>query len=72
MIAEDGARDAYTLHIAIPKDMTYETIKVMAQYPNICRFIHLPVQSGSNNVLKAMNRKYTREWFFLDQKPCAA
>ena len=46
-----------------PKDMTDETIKVMAKYPNICRFIHLPVQSGSNNVLKAMNRKYTREWF---------
>ena len=46
-----------------PKDMTDETIKVMAKYPNICRFIHLPVQSGSNNVHKAMNRKYTREWF---------
>ena len=46
-----------------PKDMTDETLEVMAKYPNICRFIHLPVQSGSNNVLKAMNRKYTREWY---------
>ncbi len=46
-----------------PKDMTDETLHVIAKYPNICRFIHLPVQSGSNNVLKAMNRKYTREWY---------
>lgn len=46
-----------------PKDMTDETIAVMAKYPNICRFIHLPVQSGSNKILKLMNRKYTREWY---------
>jgi tRNA-2-methylthio-N6-dimethylallyladenosine synthase len=46
-----------------PKDMNDETLEVMAQYPNICRFIHLPVQSGSNEVLKRMNRKYTREWY---------
>lgn len=46
-----------------PKDMTDETIAVMAWEPNICRHIHLPVQSGSDKVLKAMNRKYTREWY---------
>lgn len=46
-----------------PKDMTDETIAVMAAEPNICRHIHLPVQSGSSKVLKAMNRKYTREWY---------
>jgi tRNA-2-methylthio-N6-dimethylallyladenosine synthase len=46
-----------------PKDMTDETIIAMAKYPNICRFIHLPVQSGSNKILQLMNRKYTREWY---------
>ncbi|MDE6485290.1 MAG: tRNA (N6-isopentenyl adenosine(37)-C2)-methylthiotransferase MiaB [Duncaniella sp.] len=46
-----------------PKDMSDRTIDVIARYENICNHIHLPVQSGSNNVLKAMNRKYTREWY---------
>lgn len=46
-----------------PKDMSDATIDVIARYPNICNHIHLPVQSGSNGVLKAMNRKYTREWY---------
>ncbi|MFT3753919.1 MAG: tRNA (N6-isopentenyl adenosine(37)-C2)-methylthiotransferase MiaB [Paludibacter sp.] len=46
-----------------PKDMTDQTLEVIAKYPNICRFIHLPVQSGSNKILKLMNRKYTREWY---------
>lgn len=46
-----------------PKDMTDETIEVIAKYRNICRYIHLPVQSGSNKILKLMNRKYTREWY---------
>ena len=44
-----------------PKDMSDETLAVIAQYPNICKHIHLPVQSGSSKILKAMNRKYTRE-----------
>ncbi len=46
-----------------PKDMTDDIIAVIASRPNIARHIHLPVQSGSNAVLKAMNRKYTREWY---------
>jgi tRNA-2-methylthio-N6-dimethylallyladenosine synthase len=46
-----------------PKDMSDATIDVIARYDNICNHIHLPVQSGSNSVLKAMNRKYTREWY---------
>ena len=46
-----------------PKDMSDETIATIARNPNICRHIHLPVQSGSNKVLKNMNRKYTREWY---------
>ena len=46
-----------------PKDMSDTIIDAIAAHPNICRHIHLPVQSGSNSVLKAMNRKYTREWY---------
>ncbi|MCF0203459.1 MAG: tRNA (N6-isopentenyl adenosine(37)-C2)-methylthiotransferase MiaB [Bacteroidaceae bacterium] len=46
-----------------PKDMSDETLRVIAEEPNVCRQIHLPVQSGSNNILKLMNRKYTREWY---------
>lgn len=46
-----------------PKDMGHDTLEVIASHPNICKWIHLPVQSGSNKVLKAMNRKYTREWY---------
>ncbi len=46
-----------------PKDMTDETLQTIARYPNICNHIHLAVQSGSNKVLKDMNRKYTREWY---------
>ena len=46
-----------------PKDMSDRTLEVIAQYPNLCKFIHLPVQSGSNHILKLMNRKYTREWY---------
>lgn len=46
-----------------PKDMSDATLHVIAEEPNVCRHIHLPVQSGSNEVLKRMNRKYTREWY---------
>ena len=46
-----------------PKDMSDETLHVIAKYPNICQYIHLPAQSGSSKILKVMNRKYTREWY---------
>lgn len=46
-----------------PKDMTDDILRVIAEKKNICNHIHLPVQSGSNKVLKLMNRKYTREWY---------
>ena len=46
-----------------PKDMSDKTLEVIAAHHNLCRFIHLPVQSGSNRILKLMNRKYTREWY---------
>lgn len=46
-----------------PKDMSDATLEAISRHPNLCRFIHLPVQSGSNTILKSMNRKYTREWY---------
>ncbi|HQP80124.1 MAG TPA: tRNA (N6-isopentenyl adenosine(37)-C2)-methylthiotransferase MiaB [Paludibacteraceae bacterium] len=46
-----------------PKDMSDRTLETIAKYDNLCKFVHLPVQSGSNAILKAMNRKYTREWY---------
>ncbi|MBR3442617.1 MAG: tRNA (N6-isopentenyl adenosine(37)-C2)-methylthiotransferase MiaB [Bacteroidaceae bacterium] len=46
-----------------PKDMSDETLEVMARHPNLCRHIHLPVQSGSDRILGLMNRKYTRAWY---------
>lgn len=59
--AAEGMRVRFTT--SHPKDMSDETLKVIAAYPNLCRHIHLPVQSGSNRILKLMNRKYTREWY---------
>ena len=46
-----------------PKDMSDETLHVIAEVPNVCKHIHLPVQSGTSRILKLMNRKYTREWY---------
>ena len=46
-----------------PKDMSDDTLRVMASHPNLCRYIHLPAQSGSSRILRIMNRKYTREWY---------
>ncbi|MBQ9532352.1 MAG: tRNA (N6-isopentenyl adenosine(37)-C2)-methylthiotransferase MiaB [Prevotella sp.] len=61
------AREAPQMRIRFttshPKDMSDETLHVIAEEPNVCRQIHLPVQSGSDKILKLMNRKYTREWY---------
>jgi len=46
-----------------PKDITDEVLFTMAKYPNICKFIHLPAQSGNSRILELMNRGYTREWY---------
>ena len=60
-LAVPGMRIRYsTSH---PKDMTDKVLAVMARYDNICKYIHLPVQSGSSDVLRRMNRGYTREWY---------
>lgn len=63
MVAEAAPDMRIRFTTSHPKDMTDEIIAVIARYNNICNHIHLPVQSGSNSVLKAMNRKYTREWY---------
>ena len=61
------AEEAPTMRIRFttshPKDMSDETLRVIAEMPNVCKHIHLPVQSGSDRILKLMNRKYTREWY---------
>jgi len=46
-----------------PKDLSDKLLETMARYPNICKNIHLPAQSGSDKILKLMNRKYTRQWY---------
>ena len=46
-----------------PKDMSDKTLEAISRHKNLCKFIHLAVQSGSNHILKLMNRKYTREWY---------
>ena len=63
MVAEAAPDMRVRFTTSHPKDMSHETLVAIATHPNICRHIHLPVQSGSNSVLKAMNRKYTREWY---------
>ncbi|MBO4942086.1 MAG: tRNA (N6-isopentenyl adenosine(37)-C2)-methylthiotransferase MiaB [Muribaculaceae bacterium] len=63
MVAEAAPDMRIRFTTSHPKDMGHDTLEAIASHPNICRWIHLPVQSGSNSVLKAMNRKYTREWY---------
>ena len=63
MVAEAAPDMRVRFTTSHPKDMSDETLRVMAAHTNIARHIHLPVQSGSDSVLKAMNRKYTRAWY---------
>lgn len=63
MVAEAAPDMRVRFTTSHPKDMSDETLEAMAAHPNIARHIHLPVQSGSDRVLKLMNRKYTREWY---------
>ena len=63
MVAEEAPEMRIRFTTSHPKDMSDETLKVIAEMPNVCKHIHLPVQSGSDRILKLMNRKYTREWY---------
>ena len=63
IVAEAAPEIRFRFTTSHPKDMSDRTLEVIAQHSNLCRFIHLPVQSGSNKILKLMNRKYTREWY---------
>ncbi len=63
MVAEEAPEMRIRFTTSHPKDISDELIEAIAKHKNICNHIHLPVQSGSNNVLKLMNRKYTKEWY---------
>jgi tRNA-2-methylthio-N6-dimethylallyladenosine synthase len=63
MVAEVNPLLRVRFSTSHPKDLTDDFLEVMAKYPNICPYIHLPVQSGSTEVLHKMNRGYTREWY---------
>ena len=62
-VAEEAPQMRIRFTTSHPKDMSDETLHVIADMPNVCKHIHLPVQSGSDRILKLMNRKYTREWY---------
>ena len=62
-VAEEAPSMRIRFTTSHPKDMSDETLRVIAEMPNVCKHIHLPVQSGSDRILKLMNRKYTREWY---------
>jgi len=63
IVAEEVPQMRVRFTTSHPKDMSDKTLEVIAAYDNVCKYIHLPAQSGSNKVLKLMNRKYTREWY---------
>lgn len=62
-VAEEAPEMRIRFTTSHPKDMSDETLHVIAEMPNVCKHIHLPVQSGSDRILRLMNRKYTREWY---------
>ena len=62
-VAEEAPDMRIRFTTSHPKDMSDETLRVIAEVPNVCKHIHLPVQSGSDRILGLMNRKYTREWY---------
>ena len=64
MCAKAQPKMRFRFSTSNPQDMTLDVIETMAQYDNICKYIHLPVQSGSNRILKEMNRQHTREEYF--------
>lgn len=63
MVAEANPDMRIRFTTSHPKDMSNKILEKIARYPNICKHIHLPVQSGSSRILKMMNRKYDREWY---------
>ena len=63
MVAHEVSEMRVRFTTSHPKDMSNETLQVIAEESNVCKHIHLPVQSGSNRILHLMNRKYTREWY---------
>ena len=63
LVAHEAPQMRIRFTTSHPKDMSDETLHVIAEEPNVCKHIHLPVQSGSDRILKLMNRKYTREWY---------
>ena len=63
MVADEAGEMRVRFTTSHPKDMSDETLRVIAEVPNVCKHIHLPVQSGSDRILGLMNRKYTREWY---------
>ena len=63
LVAEEAGEMRIRFTTSHPKDMSDETLRVIAEVPNVCKHIHLPVQSGSNRILGLMNRKYTIEWY---------
>jgi tRNA-2-methylthio-N6-dimethylallyladenosine synthase len=63
MVAQADPQVRIRFTTSHPKDMSDKVLKVIAKYPNLCRHIHLPMQSGSSRILKLMNRKYDRQWY---------